>query len=158
MGAILLTLVNGVNTKMKNSLLFFSRLESLRGQRSKASFCRDIGVSQPLYQKWAGGSIPGGDKLKLIAKAGGVSVEWLLGEGDASVSLPPAPPSTPCRYPEACDLEAELGDVKERLAAMEGQLDTVIRLLGASLGSALPTHREHNQTQSHKAHPHRAAG
>jgi transcriptional regulator with XRE-family HTH domain len=43
------------------------------------------------------------------------------------------PPSTSCRYPERCDLESELGEVKERLAAMEHQLGTVIRLLGASL-------------------------
>ena len=82
----------------------------------------------------------------------------LLMQTKQHATAPPSSTTTPCRYPDGCDMEAELGDVKERLAAMEGQLDTVIRLLGASLGSALPTHREHNQTQSNKAHPHRAAG
>lgn len=71
---------------------------------------------------------------------------------------PVPPPSTPCRYPEACDIQAEFGQLREELASMTAQLDTVTRLLGAALGSALPAQRDHNQTQAHKAHPHRAAG
>jgi transcriptional regulator with XRE-family HTH domain len=50
-----------------------------------------------------------------------------------SVTNISAPTSTHGRYPQGCDLESELGEVKERLAAMEHQLGTVIRLLGASL-------------------------
>lgn len=146
---------------MKNSLLFFPRLETLRGQRSKAAFCRSIGVSTPLYQKWAGGSIPGGDKLKLISKACGVSVEWLLSgdgvENQCAVpsSVSPAPPAV---YPVASDLAAEVAHVREDMASMRAQLDTVTRLLGAALGSALPAPRDHNQPHPHKAHPRRAAG
>ncbi|MGI5868659.1 MAG: helix-turn-helix domain-containing protein [Kiritimatiellia bacterium] len=63
---------------MKNGESFFDRLERLRGKRTKAGFSREIGVSPPLYQKWASGSIPGGDKLNSISKATGKSVEWLL--------------------------------------------------------------------------------
>jgi transcriptional regulator with XRE-family HTH domain len=75
----------------------------------------------------------------------------------APVHLTPVPtPSTPCRYPEACDIQAEFGQLREELASMTAQLDTVTRLLGAALGSALPAQREHNPP--HKAHPHRAAG
>lgn len=58
----------------------------MRGERSKAAFCKHIGVSPPLYQKWAQGSIPGGDKLKLISDACNVSVEWLLGLTDEKQS------------------------------------------------------------------------
>jgi transcriptional regulator with XRE-family HTH domain len=123
--------------KMKNSLLFFHRLETLRGQRSKAAFCRDIGVSPPLYQKWAGGSIPGGDKLKLIAKAGGVSVEWLLGmdhsDETAEVREPPAAYSTPADRPADRADASRLDDVVNRLDKMQTQIDTVIRLLGHRL-------------------------
>jgi len=70
----------------------------------------------------------------------------------------PAPPATPCRYPEACDIQAEFGQLREELASMTAQLDTVTRLLGAALGSALPAQRDHNQPHTHKAHHHRAAG
>ena len=73
-------------------------------------------------------------------------------------STPPAPPATPCRYPEACDIQAEFGQLREEMASITSQLDTVTRLLGAALGSALPAQRDHNQTPPHKAHPHRAAG
>ena len=118
---------------MKNSLLFFTRLETLRGQRSKAAFCRDIGVSPPLYQKWAGGSIPGGDKLKLIAKAGGVSVEWLLGmdhsDETSEVRETPAAYLAPAESADA----SRLDEVVNRLDKMQTQIDTVIRLLGHRL-------------------------
>lgn len=63
---------------MKNGESFFDRLETLRGNRTKASFAMQLGASAPLYQKWAKGSIPGGDKLNSISKATGKSVEWLL--------------------------------------------------------------------------------
>jgi transcriptional regulator with XRE-family HTH domain len=77
----------------------------------------------------------------------------------------PSPPASPCRYPESCDLQLEFSQVRDeltsvdaRLSAMTAQLETVTRLLGAALGSALPAQRDHNQTQPHKTHPHRAAG
>jgi transcriptional regulator with XRE-family HTH domain len=75
-----------------------------------------------------------------------------------NVSTPTAPPASPCRYPEACDIQAEFGQLREEMASITAQLDTVTRLLGAALGSALPAQRDHNQPHPHKAHPHRAAG
>lgn len=57
---------------------FGKRLTALRGSRKKAEFARLIGISAPLYFKWENGSIPGGDKLRLIADTCNVTVEWLL--------------------------------------------------------------------------------
>ena len=80
-------------------------------------------MSTPLYQKWAKGSIPGGDKLQLISRACGVSVEWLLGldsqpppgihanhsavavNGDA-VNHPPASLAAP--YPDCARKDATI--------------------------------------------------
>ena len=42
-----------------------------------------------------------------------------------------------CRYPEACDLQAEFGHVRKELASLTAQLDTVTRLLGSALGKSL---------------------
>ena len=84
-----------------------------------------------------------------------MTVDELL---SGNASTPSAPPATPCRYPEACDIQAEFGQLREEMASITSQLDTVTRLLGAALGSALPAQRDHNQTPPHKAHPHRAAG
>ena len=67
---------------------FFNRLEKLRSSMSKADFSRKTGISQPLYQKWMAGAIPSGDKLKLIADAFDVSVDWLLtGRDNISFSV-----------------------------------------------------------------------
>ncbi|HPS07323.1 MAG TPA: hypothetical protein PLG22_07310 [Kiritimatiellia bacterium] len=63
---------------MKNGKSFFNRLELLRGNRSKSQFCKEIGASPPLYQKWKKGSIPGGDKLGLISEKTGRSIKWLM--------------------------------------------------------------------------------
>ena len=58
---------------------FFSRLLYLQGDTPSSSFCREIGISTPLYQKWKKGSIPGYDKLRLVSRRYGCSTEWLLG-------------------------------------------------------------------------------
>ena len=63
---------------------------------------------------------------------------------DQQVREPPAPYGA-CRIPEACDLPARLDAQDSRLATIEARLDTLVRLLGASLA---PT--------SNAAHPRRA--
>jgi transcriptional regulator with XRE-family HTH domain len=82
------------------------------------------------------------------AKKMGVSVNFLVkGKSDSASDSPTA---THCRYPEACDIQAEFGQVREELASVEAslasmtaQLDAVTRLLGAALGSVLPSQRDH---------------
>lgn len=85
-------------------------------------------------------------------------LETLFAPSVTNGTAAPLSPATPCRYPEACDIQAEFGQLREEMASITSQLDTVTRLLGAALGSALPAQRDHNQTPPHKAHPHRAAG
>jgi hypothetical protein len=87
------------------------------------------------------------------------AISQKLSELDAHVpiqSSPPAPAATPCRYPEACDIQAEFGHLREEMASITTQLDTVTRLLGAALGRFLPAHDA--PTHPHKEHRHRAAG
>lgn len=102
-----------------------------------------LGISRPyLSQIERGQRHPSPELLTRLASELQISF-------DDPAGAPPVPdradpPAAPvCRYPEGCDLEAQLGMIRERLAevgklesrlaAMEGQLDTVIRLLGASL-------------------------
>ena len=88
------------------------------------------------------------------------AISQKLSELDTHVPIHSAPPSPPpaTLYPNASDLAAEVAHVREDMASMRAQLDTVTRLLGAALGSALPAPRDHNQPHPHKAHPRRAAG
>ncbi|HAX90637.1 MAG TPA: hypothetical protein DCY07_00300 [Rhodospirillaceae bacterium] len=72
------------NAKTNPSESFFSRLQHVHKPMNGAEFCRAIGISTPLYQKWKSGSIPGYDKLRLISEKFGVSVDWLL-TGNESV-------------------------------------------------------------------------
>ncbi len=49
-----------------------------------------------------------------------------------------------CRIPEGCDVAADLASLREEVGAMRAQIDTVIRLLGASLQlPATPEAHEH---------------
>ena len=92
-----------------------------------------LGISRPyLSQIERGQRHPSPELLMRLASELQISFDDPAGAPPVSdrADQPAAPV---CLYPEGCDLEAELGQVKERLAAMEGQLDTVIRLLGASL-------------------------
>ena len=144
------------------SNLFSDRLKALRGDRKKAEFARIIGVSAPDYQRYENGRMPRADVLSDISARLGMTVDELLSGNSQN---PTSPTATHCRYPEACDIQAEFGQVREELASVEAslasmtaQLDTVTRLLGAALGSALPAQRDHNQPHPHKVNPHRAAG
>jgi transcriptional regulator with XRE-family HTH domain len=133
---------------------FSTRLKALRGDRNKAAFSRFLGIPAPMYHRYELGQVPKKDNLRVIAEKCGVTIDWLLGEGEASESLPISPHATPCRYPEACDLEREFSQVRDeltsvdaRLSAMTAQLETVTRLLGAALGNGL----SHPKEQRHRA-------
>jgi transcriptional regulator with XRE-family HTH domain len=132
---------------MRN-FLFAERLKALRGDLSKAEFARKIGVSSPVYQRYEEGRIPRANTLSVIAERCGIRIEDLLcdnpglaahasGFTSPATLREPAPtystlsakPAQPvCRYPADCDLS-------NRLAKMETQLDTLTRLLGATLAA-----------------------
>jgi transcriptional regulator with XRE-family HTH domain len=138
----------GVNRKkLPMSNLFSDRLKALRGDRKKAEFARIIGVSAPDYQRYENGRMPRADVLSDISVRLGMTVDELLSGNSQN---PTSPTATHCRYPEACDIQAEFGQVREELASVEAslasmtaQLDAVTRLLGAALGSVLPSQRDH---------------
>lgn len=122
--------------KTNHGKSFFDRLISLQKTMNAAEFCRFIGVSTPLFHKWKNGSIPGRDKLRLISERLNVSSDWLLtGKGTELPinALPDPVPGPACHYPEGGELEAKLESLSHRMSVMEGQLDTVIRLLGPIL-------------------------
>ncbi len=129
------------------SNLFSDRLKALRGDRKKAEFSRFLGVSAPDYQRYENGRMPRADVLSAISARLNMTVDELL---SGNSQTPTSPTANHCRYPEACDIQAEFGLVREELASVEAslasmaaQLDTVTRLLGAALGSALPAQRDH---------------
>lgn len=58
------------------------RIALLMNGMSGLAFAQKCGFSDSLLRKYLAGSIPGADKLVAIARAGGVSVDWLAtGEG-----------------------------------------------------------------------------
>lgn len=123
------------------------RLALLRGNRSKRSFCKQIGVSSPqTYQHYENGRIPSSDTHVMIAERCGVTVDWLLGHGGDTPSEAAAarqagadPPLPGCRYPEACDLPAELAAMRSEMAAMAAQIKTLCDVLSGLARRGLET-------------------
>jgi transcriptional regulator with XRE-family HTH domain len=50
-------------------------------------------------------------------------------------TAPAAPPQPPCRFPVDCDLSRDLSQVQNQLATLSAQVDTLTRLLGATLAA-----------------------
>lgn len=90
-----------------------------------------------MYHRYELGQVPKKDNLRVISEKCGVTIDWLLGESESSVSLPDSSPSKPFVCPEACDIQTEIGQIRGDLASMKAQLETVTRLLGAALGKGL---------------------
>jgi transcriptional regulator with XRE-family HTH domain len=138
-----------------NTNLFSERLRRARmaaGLQGK-ELAKRLGISRPyLSQIEKGLRNPSPELLTRLAAELQISMD---DSGDGSSQLRE---SSHCRYPEACDIQAEFRQLREEMASITAQLDTVTRLLGAALGSALPAQRDHNQPHPHKAHQHRAAG
>lgn len=64
-----------------NSELFSERLRLAIGGESINKFASKCGFSESLVRKYLSGSIPGFDKAVVMARAAGVRLEWLAGEG-----------------------------------------------------------------------------
>lgn len=115
--------------KINQSEKFFSRLLMLQGEMTSSQFCRFIGVSTPLYQKWKKGSVPGYDKLKLIAIKFGKSPDWLLG-----ISTDPPAASDPPTLIESkptCCAPSECQECKKKQAHID-RLERIIDKLTTS--------------------------
>lgn len=67
-----------------NPDLFSERLRVAIGSESTNKFALKCGISESLVRKYLAGSIPGFDKATAMARAAGVSLEWLAGgEGES---------------------------------------------------------------------------
>lgn len=67
---------------MKSDSGFGDRIREAMGDESAYSFAQRAGVSASLIRNYLEGTMPGADKLYAIAKAAGVTMEWLAaGEG-----------------------------------------------------------------------------
>lgn len=77
---------NDLSSQEENNLfgVFFSRMEKIRKQKglSSADIAREIGIANQSFQKYRDGRIPGSSYLLKISHALGVSMNWLLGDGD----------------------------------------------------------------------------
>lgn len=70
--------------------IFISRLTELVGGRSVAEFARVCGQNQQTVQRWLSGErTPSGVGLAAVARACGVSVDWLLGLAAVRAASPP---------------------------------------------------------------------
>lgn len=56
---------------------FKDRLAKAIGERSVLSFAKECGMSDSLVRKYLAGTLPGLDKVVVMAKVAGVSVQWL---------------------------------------------------------------------------------
>ena len=147
-------------------VIFSLRLKAWREQRkiSKAEAARLFGFSAQRYQRYEDGRIPEASVLADIAAATGLSTDWLLGCDNPGLALhasaylpatkpgssdmmlrdaPATPPQPLCRYPADCDLVQELSaqrhaqaDVQAQLATLSTQVETLTRLLGATLAAS----------------------
>lgn len=96
--------------KLSNLNTFFERLNFLRGDRSKACFSKEIGISPPLFSQWEKGATPTYDKVSLISDRLGVTAEWLL-TGRAGV--------TPAQLKESAETGKPIAEIeRENEAAM----------------------------------------
>ena len=141
-------------------------MKHLRAGRPKAAFARELGISNPsTYQNYEDGRVPSSRRVNEIATHCGVTMEWLMGgpdnpglalhasgftpatkPGRSDMTLRDAPAASPqplCRYPADCDLVQELAahrsaqaDVQVQLATLSTQVETLTRLLGATLAAS----------------------
>ncbi len=101
------------------------------------------GVAPSAVTKWkAGGGIKL-DALRRLSVHFGVPVEEILTgksvkENQSSASDAIQNAGAPlCRYPADCDLVRELAEMRNGLATLSAQVNTLTQLLGASLRSSI---------------------
>lgn len=102
-------------------MTFAKRLREIRGADSQEEFAKKAGVSQQLITKIEGGKTKESRKASLLAKAGGVNVDWLLhGTG-------------PKQSGDLGEAKGVLGGAELAIARHEGDIDQLRRTLAAVL-------------------------
>jgi transcriptional regulator with XRE-family HTH domain len=72
--------------------------------------------------------------------AAGASSKCVREHPPGYCAAPAAPLQATCRIPASCDLPHDLADVKAQLATLSAQVETLTRLLGATLAANAPSH------------------
>jgi phage repressor protein C with HTH and peptisase S24 domain len=67
----------GLTSRAEVNQSIADRLRALQGDQRPAEFARKCGIRESLMRKYLAGSIPGADKLAQIARANGVTIDWL---------------------------------------------------------------------------------
>lgn len=70
--------IHGSSSTSRPATNFGSRLRQVIGDEAIYSFSRRSNVSDTALRSYLKGSVPGIDKVQLIAEAAGVNVEWLI--------------------------------------------------------------------------------
>jgi transcriptional regulator with XRE-family HTH domain len=118
---------------------------------SQKEMARRVGVSETAVQKWKNGGTISMESLVALSVALDTTADALLTESNLHLDLArksgalnvcEEPAAYHCRIPESCDLPARLKAMEDDcqsmhndVTAMRAQLDTLTRLLGASLRS-----------------------
>ena len=75
-----------VSSQAENTLflVFVERMESIRTKKglSNADIARALGISNQSFQKYKSDRVPGSEYLYKISHVLGVTMNWLLGDGD----------------------------------------------------------------------------
>ena len=92
--------------------LVAARIRSLMASQSTAAFARKCGLGESLLRQYLAGSMPGADKAAQIARANGVTLDWLV-LGDDSSSIAPRnrveEPAAGYAYVPLLDVRASAG-------------------------------------------------
>lgn len=101
-----------VTVDSSNSDQFTGRIRQVVGEESVRNFAKRAGLGTSTLQHIIEGGKPGVDKLVAIARAGGVTVDWLAtGEGPMRPDEPPVQ--------EQSLTQTQLTDIRERVKAIE---------------------------------------
>ena len=122
---------------------------------SQKEIAEKLGISQTAIQKWKNGSSISYDNLVALAALLNTTTFDLLGtapnlalhssgyppatlrEPAPTYRTPSAPPLPPlCRYPADCDLSRDLSQMQTQLSTLSTQVETLTRLLGATLAAS----------------------
>lgn len=109
---------------------------------------KEVGLSQPIVQRWLAGSWPAADNLMPLARALGVTIEWLLtGEGT---------PWASAKDVEVYELasRAAAAELKEKvMAAVTAALSTTSEQSRAPAGAGRPNVEDDTRGKVRKAFP-----
>ena len=117
---------------------FFNRLDLLRQNKSESiiDIAHYLGISGPAVHGWKKGGLPKPDKLRLLAKHYGVTVEWLLTGVEDKSSIRSTPPVSGC--PHCAEKDARIATLERKLDQANESVNNLTRVLAQGRAPAVP--------------------